>query len=1336
MQSSIDYIVNDKSTKSRNVRVFFSSPFGGMEGERDCLTKKYFPELISICQKYGYDFIPIDLRWGITKEAAENAKVLWLCLREIERSDIFVGFYGMRYGWNGTDPLLLRNFEDAKGDYPWILRYKDRSVTELEMRQGHMNNPGSVPSCFFFRDEQFDLKKAEELVANKDIERNIKKYQAESDQANIMRRDLIKEIKQSREYLIGLKDYENPEDGAKKMYDCLKKHLQTTLPYSVMQATTFKEIYLQQHYSFLVSKSSKSYVGGENFLKSLTSSLFCELEVTKAPKLSDSRTVNSLVSNRYNNSFDNSDIASNSLSYTSSDSFNSMREEEPGYTPIVVISGPGGGKSMAICHWIKENIHLSIKDCILFYHFIGSATGSTNPRIILIRLILELFEGLQIRGFTEGFDADPQDKTLATKSVKDLTKEFCQILKQISKHELKALIILDSLHQLPKTKRGRPISWLPKNFPRGIQLIVSTSTKDIQLHRELIHRRKWTPKEIKPLDSVVQENIILQVLTQRGKELSPNQMAMILSNRQCSTPLYLTIVLEELIMFGDFFKLDDHMERCLKADNTKDLFKIVLQRMEQDSKEIAKIGDNVLKEIMSSLYVSHEGLSEGEIKQKVKISREWSPLYFSLEKFLIANGSILNFAYDDLKDAVKELYLPNPEDEAECARDLAIIFVEILAKTIHGKEEQIQIVKDKITRVASELPHLLALSLLVPGQDEMLKECLSNIYIFESLYNTRTKFDLIEFWNTLNIPMEEKGKAMSDMYRKSLEKYKSNPEEQQIYSLVEVCDDIASFLIDCGYYVYSEEFYLEAIHAHEKKMKNKSGPDEELADILNKLGNFYVDTDDFEKAETMQTKALEIRENLANLTQDQEKRDKYHSGMAMCYNGLAILGMRRKTYDQAIVYFEKALNYHKETLKDKNESHHHIADTENNIGTCYYTLGNYTLAIKFFEKALETYSKVYGVESLPPDIGGVLTNLAMCYRHSSEDIENAMHQADLLYQQALSIRERALGKDHPDIGQTLMAIGLFEIQRSRFNIAEEHFVRALEMFEAAFGKLHFQVAQACENLCNCLIKNERTPDALIYFEKVMNIYRKRKCVSKKASIPLLDTIILYHLKNKQPLLAYRLLLECIEHNQCKDIHFELIESTYLAIPKEQKPVRPEYSKLEKGFERFPKSVPLVKQKIVRCVANRDPMSIINTLNNNRFEQKIYFLAFTGFIKIGELKSGLLVIEALLAVSNSEKDRITALMELSVGYHRLKDHNKTLEFLTQLCELDPENYRAKHNLGRFSSLGNTSRGIYLLNEALQLAKQASDDIIEDKIQTDIDNLIALSQTTDVTSPPNI
>ena len=74
--------------------MFFSSPFGGLELEREELTKKYWPELQSLCSRHGYTFVPVDLRWGITSDLSANASTIKICLSEIDRSDIFVGFFG------------------------------------------------------------------------------------------------------------------------------------------------------------------------------------------------------------------------------------------------------------------------------------------------------------------------------------------------------------------------------------------------------------------------------------------------------------------------------------------------------------------------------------------------------------------------------------------------------------------------------------------------------------------------------------------------------------------------------------------------------------------------------------------------------------------------------------------------------------------------------------------------------------------------------------------------------------------------------------------------------------------------------------------------------------------------------------------------------------------------------------------------------------------------------------------------------------------------------------------------------------------------------------------
>lgn len=65
-----------------------------MEGEREELTRKYFPQLHHLCNSKGIQFVAVDMRWGITAEASSNAQVIKICLRELDRSDLFVGFFG------------------------------------------------------------------------------------------------------------------------------------------------------------------------------------------------------------------------------------------------------------------------------------------------------------------------------------------------------------------------------------------------------------------------------------------------------------------------------------------------------------------------------------------------------------------------------------------------------------------------------------------------------------------------------------------------------------------------------------------------------------------------------------------------------------------------------------------------------------------------------------------------------------------------------------------------------------------------------------------------------------------------------------------------------------------------------------------------------------------------------------------------------------------------------------------------------------------------------------------------------------------------------------------
>src|SRR5438132_12372509 len=76
----------------KTVRVFISSTFRDMHAERDHLVKVVFPALRERLEKHRIYLIDIDLRWGVTREQAENDQVLDLCLQQIdEYRPLFIG---------------------------------------------------------------------------------------------------------------------------------------------------------------------------------------------------------------------------------------------------------------------------------------------------------------------------------------------------------------------------------------------------------------------------------------------------------------------------------------------------------------------------------------------------------------------------------------------------------------------------------------------------------------------------------------------------------------------------------------------------------------------------------------------------------------------------------------------------------------------------------------------------------------------------------------------------------------------------------------------------------------------------------------------------------------------------------------------------------------------------------------------------------------------------------------------------------------------------------------------------------------------------------------------
>lgn len=125
-----------------------------MQQERNYLIKKVFPDIERECRRRNVEFTPLDLRWGITEEEASSGKVIEICMDEIARTrPFFIGLVGGRYGWIPGGDEQGVDLERLAARYPWIEPYirERRSITEMEMLYGVLDNPEPVEAHFFLR---------------------------------------------------------------------------------------------------------------------------------------------------------------------------------------------------------------------------------------------------------------------------------------------------------------------------------------------------------------------------------------------------------------------------------------------------------------------------------------------------------------------------------------------------------------------------------------------------------------------------------------------------------------------------------------------------------------------------------------------------------------------------------------------------------------------------------------------------------------------------------------------------------------------------------------------------------------------------------------------------------------------------------------------------------------------------------------------------------------------------------------------------------------------------------------------------------------------------------
>ena len=313
---------------SREIRVFLSSTFRDMQAERDYLVKFVFPEIRAACRSRHVQFTDIDLRWGLTREEAEQGKVVAICLDEIEKCrPYFIGFIGERYGWSPTDSDLNRKSE-LISRFPVVEQSlkEQLSVTEMEIRHGVLDNPTmATHSFFYFRSYGLSRK----LLVKSKTSRNDYFESDELCNAKLIR---LKDQIRSRHFPL-LDGYASIEEFGNKVRQDLLGVLETRFPTESLP--TRQDIERTAHEAYAESRCH-AYVPDPEVLNTLD---------------------------------------------------NWIRDATQSQSPLVITGPSGMGKSSLVAYWttkteLPANFH-SIN------HYVGSSSDPTPARI-LARLMEEI----------------------------------------------------------------------------------------------------------------------------------------------------------------------------------------------------------------------------------------------------------------------------------------------------------------------------------------------------------------------------------------------------------------------------------------------------------------------------------------------------------------------------------------------------------------------------------------------------------------------------------------------------------------------------------------------------------------------------------------------------------------------------------------------------------------------------------------------------------------------------------------------------------------------------------------------------------------------------------
>jgi nephrocystin-3 len=586
-------MMNDSTvTRARAIRVFVSSTFRDMHAERDELVKRIFPRIRKFCEEREVTWGEVDLRWGVTEEQRAEGRMLPIVLEEVRRCrPYFIGILGNRYG-TVPEAIPLELVEQE----PWLASSKDRSVTELEILYGVLNDPSMACHAFFYFQNPKQGKGTEPETATNAAKLAALKNRIRAAPVPVR------------------ENYPDPKTFGELVEFDLRAVIEKEFPKTDLDPLD-RELAEHEQYA---KHRRRVYIGRPEYFATLDE-------------------------------------------HSSNDG-----------APLAVIGEAGIGKSALLANW-AESYRQSHPGQPVILHFVG-ANGTSADWTAIVRRMLGEFQRLL------GIELEVPVRP-------DLLRDaFANALRLVS-GKRRVVILLDALNQLEDRDGAPDLIWLPATIPPNVRLVVSTLPG-----RPLdeIQKRGWPTLEVKPLELEERLRLIPEYLRQYSRTLEPERVERIASMPQCSNPLYLEALLNEMRLFGAYELLEAQIAHYLKAENASELYVRILERWEHDYEQDRP---GLVAEAMTMLWAARQGLSETELREALGTDDEplphalWSALYLAADHGLLNRSGLVGPADDHLRRAIETKWLSSTDTRRSAHLAVASYFSKRQPGTIRALDE-------------------------------------------------------------------------------------------------------------------------------------------------------------------------------------------------------------------------------------------------------------------------------------------------------------------------------------------------------------------------------------------------------------------------------------------------------------------------------------------------------------------------------------------------------------------------------------------------------------------------------------------------------------------------